>query len=158
MGKKICIHGHFYQPPRENPWTGMVEKEPSAAPWQNWNERITDECYLPNSAARILDGNGRIRAVSNNYARISGDFGPTLLAWMERFHPGVYDSIISADSQAQDRFSGHGSAIAHPYHHVILPLLPLEDKETEIRWGIRDFEDRFGRYPEGMWLPEMAVD
>ncbi|MGV8087505.1 MAG: DUF3536 domain-containing protein [Methanomicrobiales archaeon] len=158
MGKKICIHGHFYQPSRENPWTGIVEKEPSAAPWQNWNERITDECYLPNSAARILDGNGRIRAVSNNYARISGDFGPTLLAWMERVHPGVYDSIISADSQAQDRFSGHGSAIAHPYHHVILPLLPREDKEIEIRWGIRDFEDRFGRYPEGMWLPEMAVD
>ncbi|HOW34387.1 MAG TPA: DUF3536 domain-containing protein, partial [Methanoregulaceae archaeon] len=158
MGKKICIHGHFYQPSRENPWTGIVEKERSAAPWQNWNERITDECYLPNSAARILDSNGCIRAVSNNYARISGDFGPTLLAWMERAHPGVYDSIIGADSQARDRFSGHGSAIAHPYHHVILPLLPLEDKETEVRWGIRDFEDRFGRYPEGMWLPEMAVD
>ena len=158
MGKKICIHGHFYQPSRENPWTGIVEKERSAAPWQNWNERITDECYQPNSAARILDSNGSIRAVCNNYARISGDFGPTLLAWMERAHPGVYDSIIGADSQAQDRFSGHGSAIAHPYHHVILPLLPLEDKETEVRWGIRDFEDRFGRYPEGMWLPEMAVD
>jgi hypothetical protein len=158
MGKKICIHGHFYQPSRENPWTGMVGQERSAAPWHDWNERITDECYLPNTAARILDGEGSIRLVSNNYARISCDFGPTLLTWLERERPEVYESIIEADTMARGRFSGHGSAIAHPYHHLILPLLSHRDKETEVRWGIRDFEERFGRFPEGMWLPEMAVD
>ncbi len=158
MEKKICIHGHFYQPPRENPWTGVVGRDRSVAPWHDWNERITDECYLPNTAARILDRQGLIRVVSNNYSRISYDFGPTLLAWLERERPGVYEDVLRADALSQDRFSGHGSALAHPYHHVILPLLSRADKETEIRWGIRDFEDRFGRFPEGVWLPEMAVD
>jgi hypothetical protein len=158
MAGKICIHGHFYQPPRENPWTGVVAREDSAAPWHDWNERITDECYLPNTAARILDGKGLIRTVSNTYSRISFDLGPTLLTWLERERPGVYDAVLGADTLARERFSGHGSALAHPYHHVILPLLSPADRETEVRWGIRDFEDRFGRYPEGMWLPEMAVD
>ena len=158
MGKKICIHGHFYQPPRENPWTGVIGRERSAAPWHDWNERITDECYQPNTAARILDGQGFIRAISNNYSRISCDFGPTLLTWLERARPKVYEDILRADIMARERFSGHGSALAHPFHHLILPLLSRADKETEVRWGIRDFEDRFGRFPEGMWLPEMAVD
>ena len=158
MGKKICIHGHFYQPPRENPWTGVIGRERSAAPWHDWNERITDECYQPNTAARILDSQGFIRSISNNYSRISCDFGPTLLTWLERARPKVYEDILRADIMARERFSGHGSALAHPFHHLILPLLSRADKETEVRWGIRDFEDRFGRFPEGMWLPEMAVD
>ena len=158
MAKTICIHGHFYQPSRENPWTGVIEREHSAAPWHDWNERITDECYRPNTAARILDGQGLIRKISNTYSRISYDFGPTLLTWLERERSPVYDDILRADARAQERFCGHGSALAHPYHHPIMPLLSRADKETEVRWGIRDFEDRFGRYPEGMWLPEMAVD
>lgn len=158
MGEKICIHGHFYQPPRENPWTGVIGREHSAAPWHDWNERITDECYLPNAAARILDSQGCIRSTLNNYSRISCDFGPTLLTWLERKRPEVYEKIIRADLGARVRFSGHGCAIAHPYHHLILPLLSRADKVTEVRWGIRDFEDRFGRFPEGMWLPEMGVD
>jgi hypothetical protein len=158
MGNQICIHGHFYQPSRENPWTGMVMRERSAAPWHDWNERITDECYLQNTAARILDSDGLIRTTANNYSRISSDFGPTLLSWLERARPEVYEKILHADTLARERFSGHGSAIAHPYHHLILPLLSRADKETEVRWGIGDFEDRFGRFPEGMWLPEMAVD
>lgn len=157
-GGKIVIHGHFYQPSRENPWTGLVERERSAAPYHDWNQRICDECYRPHTAARILDNEDRIRRTIPTYSRISCDFGPTLLAWLERQEPAVYAEIISADRQAKERFSGHGSAIAHPYHHVILPLLTRRDKTTEIRWGTRDFEDRFGRYPEGMWLPEMAVD
>ena len=136
----------------------MVMREHSAAPWHDWNERITDECYLPNTAARILDTQGLIRTISNNYSRISSDFGPTLLTWLERARPAVYENILCADTLAQERFSGHGSTIAHPYHHLILPLLSRADKETEVRWGISDFEDRFGRFPEGMWLPEMAVD
>jgi hypothetical protein len=158
MSGKICIHGHFYQPSREDPWTGIVEREPSAAPWHDWNQRICEECYRPNTAARILDGQGLIETTLSTYSRISCDFGPTLLAWLERESPAVYEAVLHADRSAKERFSGHGSALAHPFHHIILPLLPQRDKVTEIRWGIRDFEDRFGRYPEGMWLPEMAVD
>ena len=158
MAGTICIHGHFYQPSRENPWTGVVEREHSASPWHDWNDRITDECYRPNTAARILDGQGLIRKISSTYSRISYDFGPTLLSWLERERSPVYEDILRADARAQERFSRHGSALAHPYHHLIMPLLSRADKETEVRWGIRDFEDRFGRYPEGMWLPEMAVD
>lgn len=158
MAGTICIHGHFYQPSRENPWTGVIEREPSATPWHDWNDRITDECYRPNTAARILDGQGLIHKITNTYSRISYDFGPTLLSWLERERSPVYEDILRADALAQERFSRHGSALAHPYHHLIMPLLSRADKETEVRWGIRDFEDRFGRYPEGMWLPEMAVD
>jgi hypothetical protein len=158
MRGKICIHGHFYQPPRENPWTGVVGREHSAAPWHDWNQRITDECYRPNTAARILDREGRILKVSDNYSRISYDFGPTLLTWLERERRDVYDKVVQADTRARERFSGHGNALAHPYHHVIMPLISRTDKETEVRWGLRDFEERFDRYPEGAWLPEMAVD
>ena len=143
MGNKICIHGHFYQPSRENPWTGVVGRERSAAPWHDWNERITDECYLPNTAARILDGQGFIRVISNNYSRISCDFGPTLLTWLERARPGVYEDILRADTLARERFSGHGSALAHPFHHLIIPLLSPAQRRG--RLGRR--RTRFHRSP-----------
>jgi hypothetical protein len=158
MEKKICIHGHFYQPSRENPWTGVIGREPSASPWHNWNERVTDECYLPNTAARILDEEGLIRLTIDTYSRISCDFGPTLLSWLERERPEVYEGVIRSFGIARRYYSGHGTAIAHPYHHLIMPLLSERDRTTEVAWGIRDFEQRFGRYPEGFWLPELAFD
>jgi len=154
----VCIHGHFYQPPRENPWLELVEQEDSAHPWHDWNERITEECYAANAAARVLDEQGRVVKVINNYSRISFDFGPTLFRWLEGNAPEVYEAIIEGDRLAAERFSGHGSALAHPYTHLILPLAPRRDKYTQILWGIKDFEYRFGRRPEGMWLPECAVD
>jgi alpha-amylase/alpha-mannosidase (GH57 family) len=154
----ICIHGHFYQPPRESPWLETVELQDSAHPYHDWNERITAECYVPNSAARILNGENRIIRIVNNYERISFNFGPTLLSWMETKAPRVYRAIVQADLASRERFSGHGSAIAQAYHHVIMPLANLRDKQTQVAWGIRDFEHRFGRFPEGMWLPETAVD
>jgi alpha-amylase/alpha-mannosidase (GH57 family) len=158
MDRYICIHCHFYQPPRENPWLEFVELQESAYPYHDWNERITAECYAPNSASRILDGSGRISRIVNNYSRISFNFGPTLLSWMEVNSPDVYDSILEADRQSQTLYSGHGSAIAQAYNHIIMPLANRRDKETQVIWGIRDFESRFGRAPEGMWLPETAVD
>lgn len=158
MEKYICIHGHFYQPPRENPWLEMVELQDSAHPYHDWNERITAECYAANSASRILDEQKRIVQVVNNYGKISFDFGPTLLNWMEKQAPAVYRRILDADEESQSLFSGHGSAIAHAYNHMILPLANRRDKVTQVLWGIRDFEYRFGRYPEGMWLPETAAD
>ena len=154
----LIIQGHFYQPPRENPWTGIVETEPSAAPFHDWNERIHAECYRANAFASINDpstGDGRI---VNNYAHISFNFGPTLLAWMAEKEPETYRTILEADKESQQRFSSHGSAIAQAYNHTILPLSNSRDKYTQILWGIRDFELRFGRKPEGMWLPETAVD
>jgi alpha-amylase/alpha-mannosidase (GH57 family) len=154
----ICIHGHFYQPPRENPWLEAVELQDSAYPYHDWNERITAECYEPNSAARILNAENRIVRIVNNYERISFNFGPTLLSWMESKAPRVYRAIIQADRASTERFSGHGSGIAQAYHHVIMPLANRRDKQTQIVWGIRDFEYRFGRSSEGMWLPETAVD
>lgn len=154
----ICIHGHFYQPPRENPWLETVELQDSAAPDHDWNERITRECYAPNAAARILDEAGWILRIVNNYAGISFDFGPTLLSWLEDKAPAVYGTILEADRESRARFSGHGSAMAQAYNHPILPLAVVRDKRTQILWGIRDFERRFGRAPEGMWLPETAVD
>ena len=154
----ICIHGHFYQPPRENPWLEEVELQDSSYPYHDWNERITAECYEPNAAARILDHNRNIREIICNYARISFDFGPTLLTWLERRVPDLYEAIIEADRQSQERFSGHGSAIAQAYNHLIMPLANKRDKETQVIWGIADFKHRFGRLPEGMWLPETAVD
>jgi len=141
----VCIHGHFYQPPRESPWTEEIEDQPSARPYRNWNERITAECYGP-----LAD-----RGV---YARMSFDFGPTLLHWMERKKPPLYGAILQADRDSRGRFSGHGSAMAQPYNHMILPLANRRDRVTQVVWGIRDFEWRFGRKPVGMWLPETAVD
>ncbi len=154
----ICIHGHFYQPPRENPWLEEVEIQHSAYPWNNWNERITAECYAPNTAARLLDGRGRIVRVVNNYSRISFNFGPTLLSWLEKYSPEVYESLLEADSAGASFFSGHGPAIAQAYNHMIMPLADKKDKITQVKWGIRDFACRFRREPEGMWLPETAVD
>lgn len=158
MNRYICIHGHFYQPPRENPWLDEVEIQDSAHPYHDWNERITAECYGPNSSSRILDAEKKIIDIVNNYAKISFNFGPTLLCWMENHEPEVYQAVIKADRESQQRFSGHGSAIAQVYNHIIMPLANSRDKRTQIIWGIIDFELRFGRKPEGMWLPETAVD
>lgn len=158
MDRFICIHCHFYQPPRENPWLEAVELQDSAYPYHDWDERITAECYAPNSASRILDGSGRIARIVNNYEQISFNFGPTLLSWMEERAPETYESILEADRNSQRRFSGHGNAIAQTYNHMIMPLSNRRDRETQVRWGIRDFEHRFGREPEGMWLPETAAD
>jgi len=157
-GPYVCIHGHFYQPPRENPWRDEIERQASAAPHHDWNEKIVEECYRPNAAARILDGEGRLRHTVNNYARISFNFGPTLLAWLERQAPDVYRSILDADRESGRLFGGHGSALAQVYNHMILPLADRRDRRCQIRWGVRDFEHRFGRAPEAMWLPETAVD
>ena len=154
----LCIHAHFYQPPRENPWLEAVEVQDSAYPYHDWNERVTAECYGPNAESRILDGDGRIIDIVNNYRNISFNFGPTLLAWLETKAPDVYTAIQTADSESKQQFSGHGSAISQAYNHMILPLANARDKSTQIIWGIRDFEYRFGRKPEGMWLPEAAVD
>ncbi len=154
----LCIHGHFYQPPRENPWLEAIELQDSAAPYHDWNERITAECYAPNSAARILDAEGRIAKIVNNYSSISFNFGPTLLSWMKDKAPETYQAILDADRASAQRFSGHGSAIAQCYNHMIMPLANARDKLTQVIWGIEDFRFRFGRDPEGMWLPETAVD
>jgi len=154
----VCIHGHFYQPPRENPWLEAIEGQPSAYPYHDWNERITAECYAPNANARILDGENRIVSIVNNYASMSFNFGPTLLSWLEEKEPEVYRAILAADELSQRQFSGHGSALAQPYNHMILPLASPRDRRTQVAWGVRDFVHRFGRRPEGMWLPETAVD
>ncbi|HSF15445.1 MAG TPA: DUF3536 domain-containing protein [Vicinamibacteria bacterium] len=156
--KYVTVHGHFYQPPRENPWLEAIEPQDSARPYHDWNERILAECYAPNTASRILDGEDRIVAIVNNYSRISFDFGPTLLSWIERQAPAVYSAILDADKESQLRFSGHGSALAQVYNHVIMPLARKRDKEIQVVWGIRDFEHRFHRRPEGMWLAETAAD
>ncbi len=158
MERYICIHGHFYQPPRENPWLEAIEQQDSAYPYHDWNERITAECYAPNAHSRILDDANRIEKMANNYAKISFDFGPTLLSWLEAHAPDVYGAILEADRESQKNFSGHGSALAQVYNHMIMPLANSRDKYTQVLWGIRDFEHRFGRKPEGMWLPETAVD
>jgi alpha-amylase/alpha-mannosidase (GH57 family) len=158
MDRFICIHAHFYQPPRENPWLGEVETQESAYPYHDWNQRITAECYSPNTASPILDARGEVERTVNNYSKISFNFGPTLLSWMETHHPEVHSAIIDADKETRKSFSGHGSAIAQVYNHMIMPLANKRDKQTQVKWGIADFESRFGRYPEGMWLPETAVD
>jgi len=158
MNRYICIHGHFYQPPRENPWLEEIEFQESAYPYHDWNERITAECYAPNVASRILDSENKIIGITNTYAKINFDFGPTLLSWMERQRPDVYQAIVDADRLSMENFSGHGSAIAQAYNHMILPLANKNDKYTQVIWGIKDFQKRFNRYPEGIWLPETAVD
>jgi alpha-amylase/alpha-mannosidase (GH57 family) len=154
----ICVHGHFYQPPRENAWLERVELQDSAHPYHDWNERISAECYAPNANSRILDDEKRITLIVNNYSRISFNFGPTLLSWLENGDPETYQAILEADRLSLERFSGHGSALAQVYSHPILPLCNARDRETQVRWGIRDFQHRFGRAAEGMWLPETAVD
>ena len=158
MDKYVCIHGHFYQPPRENPWLNEVEVQDSAYPFHDWNERITAECYARNAASRILNNGGKITDIINNYEHISFNFGPTLLEWMEKNAPETYEAILEADKRSQKRFSGHGSAIAQVYNHIILPLANKRDRETQVKWGIRDFEYRFGRKPEGIWLAETAAN
>ncbi len=158
MENYVCIHGHFYQPPRENPWLEEVELQDSAYPYHDWNDKITEECYRPNAASRILGPDKKIIDIVNNYSKISFDLGPTLLSWLERHAPDVYQSVLEADKESQKRFSGHGSAIAQAYNHIIMPLASSRDKRTQVKWGIYDFEQRFGRKPEGMWLPETAVD
>ena len=154
----LTIHGHFYQPPRENPWLEAIELQDSAAPFHDWNERINQECYNPNSVSKIVDSRNRILDVVNNYEYISYNFGPTLLSWMEHYAPLTYERIIKADIESIAEHNGHGNAIAQVYNHIIMPLANEHDKETQIKWGIRDFEYRFGRKPEGMWLAETAVD
>jgi alpha-amylase/alpha-mannosidase (GH57 family) len=152
------VHCHFYQPPRENPWRDVVEAEPSAAPFHDWNARINHECYEPFAAARVLDDAGHVARQLNLYEWVSFDVGTTLARWLEANEPKVYDDILAADRASAERLRGHGNAIAAPYNHVILPLASWRDKVTEIRWGLADFRRRFGRDAEGMWLPETAVD
>ena len=156
--KFIAIHGHFYQPPRENPWLERVEVQDSAHPFHDWNERITSECYAPNTASRRVTDDDRIFDIVNNYEKISFNVGPTLMAWLEAHRPAVYASILEADRRSVAARDGHGNAIAQVYGHAIMPLSTLRDKVTQVRWGIEDFRRRFGRAPEGMWLPETAVD
>jgi len=153
----VAIHGHFYQPPRENPWLDIIETEESAYPFHDWNERIALECYRPNAHARILDGKGKILEIVNNYSFISFNFGPTLLPWLEKHFPSVYQKILEADREGLRRFS-YGNAIAQVYNHIIMPLALDRDKETEVLWGMADFEKRFHRKPEALWLPETAVN
>jgi alpha-amylase/alpha-mannosidase (GH57 family) len=155
--RSICIHGHFYQPPRENAWLEAVETQDSAHPYHDWNERITAECYAQNASSRILDEHDHITKIVNNYSSISFNFGPTLLSWLKERATETYDAVIHADRMSRER-SGHGNAIAQAYNHIIMPLATPRDRRTQVRWGVRDFEHRFGHKPEGMWLPETAVD
>jgi alpha-amylase/alpha-mannosidase (GH57 family) len=158
-GKRfICIHGHFYQPPRENPWLETVETQDSAAPYHDWNERVCAECYAPNGAARILNSKNRIMRIVNNYARISFDFGPTLMSWLVENAPRTYRMILDGERRSRKAFRGHSSAMAQVYNHVIMPLASRRDKITQIRWGIADYQRHFGSAPEGMWLAETAAD
>ncbi|MBV9881335.1 MAG: hypothetical protein JO180_12600, partial [Gemmatirosa sp.] len=153
----VVLHSHFYQPPREDPWLEEIEREPDAEPYHDWTARVAHECYRGVAAARVLDGDGRIRRVVNTFASGSFDVGPSLLAWLQRHMPNAYAAILAGDRAALAR-TGHGNALAHPYDHVVLPLCSRRDKTTEVRWGVADFTRRFGRAPDGMWLPEMAVD
>jgi hypothetical protein len=156
--KWVCIHGHFYQPPRENPWLESIEPQPSAHPYRDWNERITAECYRPNAAARVVDNTNHIIKIVDNYQRMSFNVGPTLMSWMEDHAPDVHAALIEADRQSTSRFGGHGSAMAQAYNHMIMPLASPRDRQTQVRWGVADFAKRFGRKPEGMWLPECAAN
>jgi alpha-amylase/alpha-mannosidase (GH57 family) len=158
MMRYVCVHGHFYQPPRENPSLEAIELQDSAYPYHDWNERITAECYAPNATSRILDSEQRIIRLVNNYSEMSFNFGPTLLSWLQDKAPRVYHALKDADRLSAAKFGGHGSAVAQGYNHMILPLANRRDKETQVKWGIADFKHRFGRQPEGMWLPETAAN
>ena len=157
-GVYVTVHGHFYQPPRENPYLDTIERQPSAAPFHDWNERIHSECYRPNAFARVLNERGEIVGIVNNYEYLSFNIGPTLMSWLERYDVEVYQRILEADAKSCDRLNGHGNAIAQVYNHIIMPLANQRDKYTQIRWGKEDFRSRFNRDPEGMWLAETAVD
>ncbi|MEC4804215.1 MAG: DUF3536 domain-containing protein [Jaaginema sp. PMC 1079.18] len=157
-GVYVTIHGHFYQPPRENPYLNAIERQPSAHPFHDWNERIYHECYRPNAFARILNENNQVVGIVNNFEYLSFNIGPTLMSWLENYDREVYDRIIAADRRSAERLNGHGNAIAQVYNHIIMPLANKRDKYTQIRWGIADFRDRFGRDPEGIWLAETAID
>jgi len=154
---RVVLHGHFYQPPRESPWTDEIPEQPSAHPYHDWNERIHRECYRPNTVSRVLDGYGRIRRIVNNFEQLSFNVGPTLLSWLESTHADTYARILDADRRSRARRRGHGNAIAQAYHHMILPLANPRDRRTQVLWGLRDFALRFGRQAEGMWLPETAI-
>jgi alpha-amylase/alpha-mannosidase (GH57 family) len=158
MTTALVIHGHFYQPPRENPWTELIDREPGAHPFHDWNERIAAECYRPNAHARISDSYGRVERIVNNYAGLSFDFGPTLLSWLERASPDTYARVVEADRESARLRGGHGNAIAQGYNHSILPLCDARDRRTQVRWGLTDFRLRFGREAESLWLPETACD
>ena len=157
-GVYITIHGHFYQPPRENPYLNAIERQPSAHPYHDWNERIHYECYRPNAFARILNHDREVMGIVNNFEYLSFNIGATLMSWLEQYDLAVYQKIIAADRLSCERLNGHGNAIAQVYNHIILPLANQRDKITQIRWGKADFRSRFGREPEGMWLAETAVD
>ncbi|MGB0065711.1 MAG: DUF3536 domain-containing protein [Terracidiphilus sp.] len=154
----ICIHGHFYQPPRENPWLEAVETQDTAAPYHDWNERICAESYAPNGAARVVNVKNQIMRIVNNYARMSFNFGPTLLSWLRENAPRTYRMILEGEARSRQRYRGPSSALAQVYNHVIMPLANARDKATQIRWGIADYEKSFGEPPEGMWLAETAAD
>lgn len=157
-GVYVTVHGHFYQPPRENPYLDAIERQPSASPYHDWNERIHHECYRPNAFARVLNERGELVGIVNNYEYLSFNIGPTLMSWLERYDVEVYQRILEADRKSCDRLNGKGNAIAQVYNHIIMPLANERDKYTQIRWGKEDFRSRFGRDPEGMWLAETAVD
>jgi alpha-amylase/alpha-mannosidase (GH57 family) len=157
-GVYVTVHGHFYQPPRENPYLEAIERQPSAAPFHDWNERIHWECYRPNAFARVLNDRGEVVDIVNNYEYFSFNIGPTLISWLENHDFEVYQRILEADIKSCQRLQGHGNAIAQVYNHIIMPLANERDKYTQIRWGKEDFRSRFGRDPEGMWLAETAVD
>jgi alpha-amylase/alpha-mannosidase (GH57 family) len=156
--RHVVIHGHFYQPPRENPWLDIIEKQPSASPYHDWNERIYDQCYRPNAYSRILDPRGMIVDIYNNYLNLSFNFGPTLFRWIEKNHPKTADRIVAADRESCVRFGGHGNAIAQVYNHLIMPLSPRRDQLTQIRWAKSFFQSRFKRETEGIWLAETAIN
>lgn len=154
----VIIHGHFYQPPRENPWSGIIPKQHSAAPFHDWNHKITAECYAANTSSRRLGPHGTVVGIDNNYQGIAFNFGPTLLSWLEQKAPHTYEKILEADQLSREQFGGHGNALCQAYNHTILPLAEVEDIRTQVRWGIDDFIRRFKRKPEGIWLPETAIN
>ncbi|MFO7849250.1 MAG: glycoside hydrolase, partial [Spirochaetia bacterium] len=158
MKNSLILHGHFYQPPREHPWTGLIPNQESAAPFHDWNQRITKECYAANTASRFLRYDGRIEDIINNYEILSFNFGPTLLGWLRTYAPHIHEAIVEADKRSILHNNGHGNAIAQSYNHTILPLDTEEDARLQIRWGLRDFYSHFGREAEGMWLPETGVN
>ncbi|MGK7346071.1 MAG: DUF3536 domain-containing protein [Candidatus Nitrospinota bacterium M3_3B_026] len=158
MKKYLCVHGHFYQPPRENPWLEIIEVQDTAAPYHDWNERVNRECYAPNTASRLYGKGGRIKRIVNNFERISFNVGPTLMSWLEENDKTAYARIVEADKASAKAHGGHGSGLAQAYNHMIMPLATDRDKTTQVKWGIADFKRHFGRDPEGMWLPETAAD